>query len=138
MKNLVQGRVVVSVYVHGAGRSVAQEFCRGEHFERGSEKVHGHGEVASVEGGAVEETETAHGLRVCSYVSEYAEVESWKDLTLGVKLKHLEVHVGVGDYDVKLLLEGEEFGSEDFEVILAASEEHHLIWFFLWNCQNIC
>lgn len=52
--------------------------------------------------------------------------------TLGVVLQDLQVHVCVGDDDVELLVVGEEFGCDDLELVFAAAEEHHFVWFFLY------
>lgn len=54
--------------------------------------------------------------------------------TFGVVLKNLQVHVGVCDDDVEFAVEGEEFNGDGFEVVLAAAEESHFVWLFLWCC----
>jgi hypothetical protein len=33
---------------------------------------------------------------------------------------------------VELLVVGEEFGCDDLELVFAAAEEHHFVWFFLY------
>jgi hypothetical protein len=55
-------------------------------------------------------------------------------LTLGVELKDLQVHVGVCDDDVQLLIEGQKVGCNALKMMFASAEEHHLVWFFLLNC----
>lgn len=56
-------------------------------------------------------------------------LEEW--LTLGVELEDLQVHVGVCHDDMQLLVEGQEVGCDTLEVVFAAAEEHHFVWFFL-------
>jgi hypothetical protein len=53
--------------------------------------------------------------------------------TLGVVLQDLQVHVCVCDDDVELLVVGEELGCDDLELVFAAAEEHHFVWFFLFT-----
>jgi hypothetical protein len=48
-------------------------------------------------------------------------------------LQDLQVHVCVGDDDVELLIVGEELGRDTLELMLAAAEEHHFVWFFLFT-----
>jgi hypothetical protein len=52
-------------------------------------------------------------------------------LTLRVELENLQVHVGVCDDDVQLLIEGQKVGCDALEMMFASAKEHHLVWFFL-------
>ena len=51
--------------------------------------------------------------------------------TVWVELQNLQVHVCVCDDEAERFLVGEEVACEDFEVVFAAAEEHHLIGLFL-------
>ena len=57
----------------------------------------------------------------------------WGRRTLRVVLQDLQVHVCVRDDDVELLVMGEEFSRDAFELVFAAAEEHHFVWFFLFT-----
>lgn len=51
--------------------------------------------------------------------------------TFWVVLQDLQVHVCVCNDDVELFVVRQEFCGDAFELVLAAPEEHHLVWFFL-------
>lgn len=102
--------------VHGEAIGGAELGCCG-HFERGLEEVHCGREVASVEGGFMEEARSAHAF--------------WM---IGVELQDLEIHVCVCDDDVEGLVEGEEIRRHAFEVVFGATEQEHFVRLFLWGC----
>lgn len=52
-------------------------------------------------------------------------------LTVGVILEDLYVHVCVGNNNVQLLFERQEFAGQNFEVVFASTKKHHLIRLFL-------
>lgn len=73
MKNLVEGLCgsVVGGRVHCVVSVCGAVFGGGRHFERRCEEVHCRGEVASVEGCAVEKARAAFALRVCAWGDEH-------------------------------------------------------------------
>ena len=56
-----------------------------------------------------------------------------KKLTVGIELQYLQVHVGVSDYDVQLLLKRKKIGGHDLDEVAAPAEKHHFVGLFLFG-----